>query len=458
MSSTSHPLHYIWKKDYCIGCGACAASCPMKIIEYNFSEKNGRYIVKPKSNNLENCLKCNICISVCPVGQWIDDSLGNEPDFADLDQYLVGPSQQIFTGFASDKKVRRDSSSGGIITSLLIFLLKNKKVDFAIVCVPDMSHPYRHKMALINTPDEVISSQGTVYSQVDYSGVWEALKKLDSSTRFALIGLPCQLTALDNIIKKMAKYPKIIKIGLFCGGISNHKALNFLLTKNHIDRNAIKTISYRSGDWPIKRLIIKVLCNAIDQEKDVTLIDQSASVIQSIYWDFYFRGSFFPNGCFICRDQTAEHATISLGDAYLKDIYPEDKLGTNILISRDETGQGILKDAEEEGVILLKKCSLSDVIDSQGNSLVGRKLGLWGMFFENRENYNSSITDQVRKKYPQYLPSKSMIIERTIIQKAAKSLPIPFLSYFYLFYRSAGIITLSIENRLRNRFIKIQKQ
>ena len=42
----------------CIGCGACAADCPVECI----SEQDGKYVI-----DADKCLDCGACAGSCPV-------------------------------------------------------------------------------------------------------------------------------------------------------------------------------------------------------------------------------------------------------------------------------------------------------------------------------------------------------------------------------------------------------
>ena len=45
--------------DECVGCGSCAAECPVNAI----SEQDGKYVI-----NADECLECGACADACPVG------------------------------------------------------------------------------------------------------------------------------------------------------------------------------------------------------------------------------------------------------------------------------------------------------------------------------------------------------------------------------------------------------
>ena len=45
--------------DACIGCGACAAECPVEAI----ADNGGTYAI-----NADKCIDCGSCANACPVG------------------------------------------------------------------------------------------------------------------------------------------------------------------------------------------------------------------------------------------------------------------------------------------------------------------------------------------------------------------------------------------------------
>lgn len=46
--------------DNCVGCGSCAADCPVSCIS---QKSDGKYVINP-----DECVECGACEAVCPVG------------------------------------------------------------------------------------------------------------------------------------------------------------------------------------------------------------------------------------------------------------------------------------------------------------------------------------------------------------------------------------------------------
>lgn len=102
--------------DLCVSCGICKAICPYNAIKMIFKE--GQFV---PSIDWGKCQECGKCYRVCP---------GLEVNYSDLYgrrlpvNIFTGNTLKAYIGYAKDKKVRFNGSSGGVVTSILINLLK----------------------------------------------------------------------------------------------------------------------------------------------------------------------------------------------------------------------------------------------------------------------------------------------------------------------------------------------
>ena len=112
---------------------------------------------------------------------------------------LVGPYKNIYTGYACDTELRYQSSSGGIATALLSYMLDNGRIEGALIAVPVPETPIRHRIYKVESAEGVKANKGTVYCTVDHSHAWRFLRDKDS--RLAVVGEPCFLKAVDLFIE-----------------------------------------------------------------------------------------------------------------------------------------------------------------------------------------------------------------------------------------------------------------
>jgi coenzyme F420 hydrogenase subunit beta len=430
------PLNEIWQNEHCVGCGACAAICQEQIIESNFIAPKGVYKAGIPSNNIEKCTDCNRCFEVCPAvsrNAYKDNIITIPSTLSRLIHWLIGAYKGIYTGYAVDKNLRYECSSGGVATALLKYLLETKNTDATVVAAPIPDKPIRHHACLVEKAEDVIKCKGSIYCQVDYSSIWQFIQK--NNQRLAIIGLPCQLKAVDLFMAaKGLDTSKIFKIGLFCGGMTSHKALDFLCKRANVNPDNVLNIRYRSGGWPGRKMIVTV-CDIKHPTgtKEVVLFDRDASLFQRHLYNFCFGGHFFLNCCRRCEDQTAEYADISLGDAWLSEFTSSDTIGTNLVIARTAKGLKILQSAVCDGILELNHATPEDIVHSQGNCLVGRKLGLWGKSFWDRSSDTSEL--KVCKQYiPQYVPSTRLVLERRLFQWMVTHAPAHIVFVLFIIY------------------------
>jgi len=276
----------------------------------------------------------------------------------------------------------------------------------------------------VKNVDDIISNRGTVYTQIDYSGIWEVLQ--ENKDRLAIMGLPCYLKAVDLFMAtKKLDTSRIFKIGLFCSGMSKHRVLEYLCKRKKINPDKVLSIRYRSGGWPGRKMIVTIPDpKDPSNTKEIVLFERDVSLLQKYLYSFCFSGPFFLKCCLICRDQTAECADISLGDAWLPRFTSSDSSGTNIIVSRTTRAQKIIEEEACKGIVCLQETHSEDVLDSQGG-LVGKKLGIFGKHLKKNSLSVPELT--VCERYiPQYIPGKRALIEKRLFRWLAECLPSAF--------------------------------
>lgn len=343
----------VLSKDYkqlCTACGVCAAACPKGALEMNLSSSG---IMHPVFRQNTECNNCGLCTRVCGGYKLPEIDVAASCFKQDT---AIGPWCKIYQGYATRKAIRAGGASGGIVTAILVHLLQRGDICGAVVTVADPENPFSSKTILATSTAELLASQKSRYTQVDYS---KGLKELILAPQgnYAIVGLPCQLASLEKLARhnKKIKEKLALKIGLFCGhGSSSHLGELIALKGLKINPNSVKSVCYRSGSW-------EKFGFEYQGDFGKKWMQFGGNSMISKFWSTYF---LCPERCLLCSDGFAEYSDISCGDAW--NIFAGNKeLGGSVLITRTEVGQQAVDKVCTEERVSLTEIEIEDLLCTQ---------------------------------------------------------------------------------------------
>ncbi len=199
----------------CTLCGGCVASCPVSVLDF------ARDSITLKGE----CIECGACVRICP---------GKGVDLSSHEKELYGRSRKkpIGTRFgvyierkhltSSVMEFVKASYYGGRVASVLISAMEKGLIDSALMTDwGDKGLISQGKAVIARSRDDILS---LVSSKYVFSPVLTLLRKADeddSLENLAVVGLPCHVQALRNMMKDPAasKFTGKVRyvIGLNCG-------------------------------------------------------------------------------------------------------------------------------------------------------------------------------------------------------------------------------------------------
>jgi len=363
----------------CIGCGTCVPMCPTGALVITEDRREASY--RPAVDE-EKCDECGICLIVCP-GLGLDfkklnlSVFGKEPP-----NTIIGNHLSCYAGHATDKDVRRDSASGGLVTTLITFALQGGVIDAAMVTRMNMNRPLEPQPFIADSVSEVVSAASSKYCPVPAN---VALKEvLNKDRRYVVVGLPCQIEGVRKaeMLNKRVRDRIQYCFGLVCGHTPSFNATKYLLRKMAIHPRTIAKLEYRAKGWP--------------GGMNVILRSSAESYIPHFspcYWGMVFPRFFWQHRCMVCEDKLCELADISFMDAWLPE-FSSDRLGTSLIVVRSQRGDELVRKAIEAGVVELQPIGASKIIQAMGMEEVIRKEAarrfILELFGRSSPVYNSS--------------------------------------------------------------------
>lgn len=279
-------------------------------------------------------------------------------DFENPTRYLGYDVLYCRKGYAADAEIRKNAASGGVVTALLVSLLKQKRIDGALVCKTEITdRKLSYRCFIATTPEELMDCSSSVYL---YMPLLKELDRIRSfNGRVAVVLTPCLMTGLNAILEndRELRDKIVLKLGLFCSGNQTEEPTLYSLDKCGIELDRAKRLYYRRGLW-------RGQSSMVYEDGSTRTFSYTKSVCA--YKNAYY---FEKPQCMICQDQFCNGADISFGDIWLKEMKKENIKHTGYII-RTENGQKMYEAAVSDGAIIDSHMSINQCIKGQKRALV----------------------------------------------------------------------------------------
>lgn len=296
----------------CVQCGACVGYCPY----FNFFD--GKVVAMDVCRS-----ETGRCVEVCPQADHDDAPAALHADAKSIDR-PIGQFKDIYIARASEASIRQHAQYGGVVSSVLAYALEKGVIKSAVLT--NKGDEMSPKGVLAETKADILACAGSRYTS---SASLSALNrgKKDNKKKIAVVGVPCQISALSRMKAMFGEKddisdPIALSIGLFCTWSISYRELYQYMKQEGMPSEIIKF-----DIPPPPSQVLRVQTREGWKELPLDNIRP-----------------FIHDGCSFCLDMTAELADISVGTV-------ENKDGWNTVIVRSDAGMALMKMAVQDNII-----------------------------------------------------------------------------------------------------------
>lgn len=363
------------KKEDCYGCTACENICPVKCITMIEDEEGFIYPAVDE----ERCIKCNKCKNIC---------IRND---GKLDRYNTN-YPEAYIAYNLDKKIRDNSSSGGISNILMEYVIHNKGVVYGVRYDENMD--VIHDKA--NTMQECEKFRYSKYVRSNIRGTYGDIEnKLKDNKLVLFIGTPCQVAGLKSYIGKNLQ-SNLITCDIVCHATPSPKVYRkFIDNIEKKYKGKIKNMNFRSKEFGYNNRAM-----SIDFEDRRIFLKLNAINEYSNYMQLFGTGISVSPACYECNFANIEKRT---ADFTIADFYGKtrnainDNNGISLLLINTEEASSIFNNFLYSK-IKFEKTELKKAFENNHISPIVKPLKRDSFFRDiDRLSYDKVINEYVNK-------------------------------------------------------------
>ncbi|MCB0335199.1 MAG: Coenzyme F420 hydrogenase/dehydrogenase, beta subunit C-terminal domain [Bdellovibrionales bacterium] len=338
----------------CHRCGSCVGICPTNVLALDSREY-------PTVHNLSACTDCDLCVKVCP---------GDEFDYHRFHQEVFGAAGDLpdthghFTSavisHSNDVALREGSTSGGLVSAILIDLLERGAINGAVVTVSDEEKLWKGRPAIARSKAEVLAACKSKYAISPTNRMLREIR--ENEGRYAVVGLPCQIhgiqkaAALDPRIKERV----VLTIGLFCHAAIEHEAFEVIWDslgeKAQGARRFISRIGKHPGAPHLELADGSLYPVYFGNKKGFR--PSSMEMINVLY------RLYTPARCLTCFDGLADFADIAVGDPWMAppDEHTDFYKGWSFALIRSDRGAEVFEQLASTNSVTVKQIERKEAL------------------------------------------------------------------------------------------------
>lgn len=333
----------ITRNGLCSGCGMCAglagAEAPIVMRESAAGYRRPE-VVGPVDAPLAELID-----AICPGA-----TIRHDPASLEAEYHPVwGPMLAARLGWSTDAELRRNASSGGGLSGVLVHLLNSGAVDYVVQTAVSPDSPVRNALAVSTGRKDVFHAAGSRYAPS--SPLEDIGARLDAPGKFAFVGKPCDVAGLRQLARHdpRVKEKVPVMIAFMCAGVPSYRGTSALLKAMGVeDESKVTAFRYRGDGWP-------GFATARLEDGTTFQMDYDTSWGRILNRHLQFR-------CKICPDGIGEFADIVCADGWYCDddgnpLFDE-REGRSIILTRTQRGEAILTEAVAAGTIATEPLSL----------------------------------------------------------------------------------------------------